>query len=138
MTKRERTKHRSSCPLASALDLLGDKWTLLIVRDLIYFGPSTFNKLSASSENIQTNTLADRLRKLEELGIVAKQPYQERPVRYEYSLTEAGLTLIPVLKAFTLWGQKHIGSTETIIAVEDGVERMTRPVAVDPALLLDN
>lgn len=60
------------------------------------------------------------------------------PVRYEYSLTEAGLTLIPVLEAFTLWGQKHIGSTETIIAVEDGVERMTRPVAVDPALLLDN
>ena len=61
-TDTDTSKHRSLCPLASALDLFGDKWTLLIVRDLIYFGPSTFKKLSQSSESIQTNTLADRLK----------------------------------------------------------------------------
>ena len=134
-TDTETNKHRSLCPLASALDLLGDKWTLLIVRDLIYFGPSTFKRLSQSSEGIQTNTLADRLKKLEKLGVISKQPYQERPVRHEYALTEKGLSLIPVVKSLTLWGQDNIEARETIVAVEDGVERMTRPVSVDLALL---
>lgn len=115
--------------------MLGDKWTLLIVRDLIYFGPSTFKKLSDSAEHIQTNTLADRLKKLEKLGVITKQLYQERPIRYEYALTAIGLSLIPVVKALTLWGQEHIDATETIVAIENGVERMTRPVSVDLALL---
>ncbi|MEQ9586782.1 MAG: helix-turn-helix domain-containing protein [Parvibaculaceae bacterium] len=135
MTETKISKHRSSCPLASSLDLLGDKWTLLIVRDLIYFGPSTFKKLSDSAEHIQTNTLADRLKKLEKLGVITKQLYQERPIRYEYALTAIGLSLIPVVKALTLWGQEHIDATETIVAIENGVERMTRPVSVDLALL---
>lgn len=137
-TDTETNQHRSLCPLASALDLFGDKWTLLIVRDLIYFGPSTFKKLSQSSESIQTNTLADRLKKLEALGVISKRPYQERPVRYEYELTDKGLSLIPVVKALTLWGQDHIEARETIVAIEDGVERMTRPVSVDLALLTKN
>ena len=134
-TDTDTSKHRSLCPLASALDLFGDKWTLLIVRDLIYFGPSTFKKLSQSSESIQTNTLADRLKKLEALGVISKRPYQERPVRYEYALTDKGLSLIPVVKALTLWGQANIESRETIVAIKDGVETMTRPVSVDLALL---
>ena len=134
-TDTETNTHRSLCPLASTLDLFGDKWTLLIVRDLIYFGPSTFKKLSQSSESIQTNTLADRLKKLEALGVISKRPYQERPVRYEYELTDKGLSLIPVVKALTLWGQDNIEARETIVAIEDGVETMTRPVSVDLALL---
>lgn len=134
-TDTDTSKHRSLCPLASALDLLGDKWTLLIVRDLIYFGPSTFKKLSESAESIQTNTLADRLKKLEGMGVISKRPYQERPVRHEYALTDKGLSLIPVVKALTLWGQDNIDSRETIVAVEDGVEKLTRPVSVDLALL---
>ena len=138
MTEPSTLKQRSSCPLASSLDLLGDKWTLLIVRDLIYFGPSTFKKFTQSAEHIQTNTRTDRLKKLEDHGIIEKRPYQERPVRYEYALTEKGLSLIPVMKALTLWGQKHIDATETIVATENGVEKMTRPVSVDPALLLDS
>lgn len=137
MTERTTIKHRSSCPLASALDIFGDKWTLLVIRDLIYFGPSSFNKLSSSAENMPTNTLADRLKRLVALDIVSKELYQERPKRYAYHLTEKGLSLIPVMKAMTLWGQEHVENTETIVAIKDGEEVMTRPVSVDVSLLAD-
>ncbi|MCE7997604.1 MAG: helix-turn-helix transcriptional regulator [Rhodobiaceae bacterium] len=131
----EPTTHRSTCPLASTLDLVGDKWSLLIIRDLVYFGTCTFKKFQSAAEKIPAKTLADRLKKLEALGIISKQPYQTRPLRHEYELTEKGLALLPALKALTLWGQAHIDERETIVAVKDGVQSMTRPVAVDLAWL---
>ncbi len=82
-------KKRSTCPVACALDLAGDKWTLLVVRDLLR-GRNTYGALSASDEGIPTNILADRLRKMEEAGLIEARPYQERPVRYAYSLTGKG------------------------------------------------
>ena len=82
-------KKRSSCPAACALDLAGDKWTLLVVRDLLR-GRDTYSKLLSSDEGIPTNILADRLRRMEEAGLIDAKPYQKHPVRYAYALTAKG------------------------------------------------
>ena len=80
---------RSPCPIASALDVVGDKWTLLVVRDMLR-GKQTYNDLLASPERIPTNLLAERLARLERAGLVSRSAYQERPVRYAYVLTDKG------------------------------------------------
>jgi DNA-binding HxlR family transcriptional regulator len=103
-------KRRSSCPAACALDLAGDKWTLLVVRDLLR-GRHTFGKLAAADERIPTNILADRLKKMEEAGLIESTPYQERPVRYRYDLTDKGRDLGDVLTAVARWGKRHIRGT---------------------------
>jgi DNA-binding HxlR family transcriptional regulator len=102
---------RSSCPAACALDLAGDKWTLLVVRDLLR-GRHTFKELLAGGEGIPTNILADRLRKMEEAGLIDARPYQDRPVRYRYELTPKGRELRDVLTAVARWGKKHIPGTK--------------------------
>jgi DNA-binding HxlR family transcriptional regulator len=101
---------RSCCPVANVLDLFGDKWTLLVVRDLI-LGKSRFGEFSESPEAIPTNILADRLKKLERTGVVTKMPYCRKPLRYEYELTEKGKDLIPVLEAMAAWAGKHMHGT---------------------------
>ena len=101
---------RSSCPVACALDLAGDKWTLLVVRDLLR-GRRTYGELAASPEGIPTNILADRLRRLEEGGLIVAAPYQERPLRYAYALTGRGRGLRDVLSALARWGKRHIRGT---------------------------
>src|SRR5262249_25550417 len=80
---------RSPCPVACTLDLVGDKWSLLIARDLLR-GNVTFGELQNSPEGIPTNILADRLRRMKEAGLIAKSAYQEHPPRYAYALTEKG------------------------------------------------
>ena len=102
---------RSDCPISSALDLIGDKWTLLVVRDLLFLGNRRFGELAGSPEKIPTNILSDRLRRLEEHGIVVKVAYQERPPRYEYQLTAKGADLFPVLRALAAWANRHIPGT---------------------------
>jgi DNA-binding HxlR family transcriptional regulator len=104
---------RSRCAVACTLDLVGDKWSLLVVRDLLR-GGATYGKLQHSFEGIPTNILADRLKKLEESGIIAKAAYQERPVRYSYELTEKGRALGDVLLALVRWGKKHIPGTQAV------------------------
>ena len=101
---------RSLCAVANSLDILGDKWSLLVVRDLLH-GKHTYGELAHSPERIPTNILADRLRRLEDAGIVTSAPYQERPVRYAYSLTPKGSALGEVLLAFVHWGKQHIPGT---------------------------
>ena len=101
---------RSPCAVASTLDLVGDKWSLLVVRDLLR-GSATYGELQNSHERIPTNILADRLKKLEAAGLIAKSPYQEHPVRYAYGLTEKGRDLSDVLRAVVQWGTKHIPGT---------------------------
>jgi DNA-binding HxlR family transcriptional regulator len=101
---------RSPCAVACTLDLIGDKWSLLVVRDLLQ-GSVTYGELQNSREGIPTNILADRLRKLEEAGLIAKSAYQEHPVRYTYTLTEKGKELKDVLGAIVRWGRKNIPGT---------------------------
>ena len=104
---------RSRCPAACALDIAGDRWTLLVVRDLLR-GRKTYGALAASPEGIPTNILADRLKRMEESGLIEAKPYQERPVRYEYSLTEKGLELKGVLAALARWGKRHVAGTQVL------------------------
>ena len=101
---------RSSCAVASTLDLIGDKWSLLVIRDL-FAGKSTYGELLASAERMPTNILADRLRRLEEAGLIEKKAYQERPVRFAYSLTAKGRDMGDVLIALVRWGTKHLPGT---------------------------
>jgi DNA-binding HxlR family transcriptional regulator len=101
---------RSPCAVANSLDIVGDKWSLLVVRDLLH-GKRTYGELADSPERIPTNILADRLERLESAGIITRAPYQERPVRYAYSLTPKGSALGDVLLAFVRWGKQHIPGT---------------------------
>ncbi len=98
---------RSECPLASALDVLGDKWTLLIIRDLAR-NKCTYGELEKLEENITTNILADRLKKLAAFGLIEKSLYQEKPKRYHYLLTNKAKALLPVLRDLASWGQEHL------------------------------
>jgi len=113
VTRRLPKGSRSSCPAACALDVAGDRWTLLIVRDLLR-GRDTFGKLANADERIPTNILADRLEKMEKDGLVAAKPYQRRPVRYAYSLTPKGRGLRDVLTAVAHWGHRHIPGTNVM------------------------
>jgi DNA-binding HxlR family transcriptional regulator len=104
---------RSSCAVANTLDLIGDKWSLLVVRDLLH-GKRTYGELADSPEGIPTNILAERLKRLEGAGIITSAPYQERPVRYAYTLTKKGIALGDVLLALVRWGREHIPGTRTL------------------------
>jgi DNA-binding HxlR family transcriptional regulator len=99
--------YRSGCPLAAALDLVGDKWSLVIIRDMIV-NKRKYQDFLASPEGIPTNILANRLKSLEAKGIIEKRPYQTRPLRCEYRLTAKGADLLPVLQQLALWGHRHI------------------------------
>jgi len=102
---------RSVCPIANTLDLVGDKWSLLIVRDILLEDKHRYNDFLASDEGITTNILADRLKRLEQYGIIEKTPYQHNPVRHEYYLTEKGRDLRPMIMAMVNWGLKYIPGT---------------------------
>jgi|SRR5258708_958678 DNA-binding HxlR family transcriptional regulator len=120
---------RSSCAIASTLDLVGDKWSLLVVRDLLH-GKRTYGELADSPERIPTNILADRLKRLESAGIIASSAYQERPVRYAYTLTKKGSALGDVLLALVRWGKEHIPGTQVLKASASsaGYERPARRI----------
>jgi DNA-binding HxlR family transcriptional regulator len=104
---------RSPCPVANTLDVVGDKWSLLVIRDMLH-GKRTYGELLDSPEGIPTNMLADRLKRLEEAGIIVSSVYQERPVRYAYALSEKGMALGDVLLALLHWGKRHIPGTHTL------------------------
>ncbi|MBC8242624.1 MAG: helix-turn-helix transcriptional regulator [Alphaproteobacteria bacterium] len=104
---------RSPCPISNALDIIGDKWTLLVMRDILMFEKSQYSEFLSSWENISTNILAERLKRLEEAGLISKEPYQTNPVRYRYSATAAGKTLKPIIRAMGKWGLKNIPGTRT-------------------------
>lgn len=112
-TKREQSptdlEFRSRCSIARTLDLIGDKWTLLIIRDLMWHSKDTYQQLQRSEEHIPSNILASRLKRLIELGLVEKTPYQDRPVRYSYALTDVGRSLEPVLRSLMDWGYGQLG-----------------------------
>lgn len=110
-------ERRSNCPIACTLDLIGDRWTLLIIRDMLFFGKQRFEEFLESPEGISTNILTSRLKSLEQLGLVEKQPYSNHSRRMNYQLTERGQSLRPVLRTMIAWGLKHI--PETRIPKED-------------------
>ena len=102
---------RSHCPIACALDIIGDKWSLLVIRDLLFMKKKRFNDFLTSPEKISTNVLTQRLILLEEKNIIKKKAYQENPVRYEYFLTKRGQDLKPTMIEVIKWGNAHIEGT---------------------------
>ncbi|MCY6382655.1 winged helix-turn-helix transcriptional regulator [Hoeflea prorocentri] len=100
---------RSRCSIARSLELLGDRWTLLIVRDLMWHGKHTFQDLQTSDERMPTNQLSQRLKRLMQWGLVQREAYQDRPVRYRYFLTDTGRELEPVLLQIMQWGHENLG-----------------------------
>ncbi len=102
----KRRENRSSCPVNLALELFGDRWTLLVIRDVLLRGASTFSGLLTSAEGIATNILADRLETLTSAGILEKREVGRS--RHVYALTDKGLDLTPVLFEIVLWSDKHL------------------------------
>jgi len=97
----------NDCPVARTLDLIGERWTILLLRDLLLQGPRRFQDFQDSLPGVAPNTLSARLKSLEENGLVQRQLYTDRPPRVEYVLTEKGKSLGPVVKAMREWGTKY-------------------------------
>ena len=100
-------KHRSGCPVSVTLELLGDRWSLLVVRDLMVRGYRTFKEFEESGEGIATNVLADRLRRLQAGGIIEAEAVEGDGRRLHYRLTEKGIDLAPALLELLVWGARH-------------------------------
>jgi DNA-binding HxlR family transcriptional regulator len=96
-----------ACPVARTLDLVGERWALLILRDLFLHGPRRFQDFQESLRGAAPNTLSARLKDLEQGGLIERHPYSEHPPRLEYRLTEKGRSFGPIVKAIRDWGQRH-------------------------------
>ena len=103
----ETIKKRSDCPLSCSLDVFGDKWSLLIIRDLMFFKKSTYNDFLKSAESIATNILASRLKALEENGVIGKSEHPDSKAKILYRLTQKGIDLLPILMEVYIWSDKY-------------------------------
>jgi DNA-binding HxlR family transcriptional regulator len=101
-------KRESECPVCQALDVFGDKWSLLVIRDLIFGGCKTYTDFLEGGEGISTNILADRLRSLEAEGLISKRAHPENKVKYIYELTEKGIALVPAMLEMIAWAADHV------------------------------
>ena len=108
---------RSACPITNVLDLLGDKWTLLVIRDLV-LGKRRYQEFLSSPEEMASNILAERLNRLQASGLIRRRAYQRNPIRYEYLLTQKGKALEPILEAIVAWGQGQFPGTKRFPRVE--------------------
>ncbi len=106
----DQLEFRSGCPIATTLDLVGDRWSLVIVRDLLN-GKRRFGDFLRSPERITTSVLTTRLAQMESIGVIEKRPYQHRPTRFEYVLTEKGAELHAVLLEMCHWANRHMLDT---------------------------
>ncbi|SES15008.1 winged helix-turn-helix transcriptional regulator [Salipaludibacillus aurantiacus] len=100
-------RYKLPCNIAQTLNIVGDRWTLLILHDIL-IGHQTFNELKKNLEGISANLLSDRLKHLEKAGLVETEVYTKHPPRYQYKLTESGRDLEPVFDALLLWGRDHL------------------------------
>ena len=110
---------RSGCPISLSLELLGDRWTLLIVRDLVFAGKTHFREFLQSDEGISSRTLAERLQTLQDEGIVTKGDDPTHKLNAIYRLTEAGIDLLPVLATLGAWGSKYRNADEKMARIAD-------------------
>ncbi|MEY2829896.1 MAG: hypothetical protein RIQ33_1754 [Bacteroidota bacterium] len=107
MKRKKKIEFRSECPISTALDIFGDKWSLLIIRDLMFNEKKTYGEFLDSEEKIATNILADRLLLLESTGIISKQKHPDSKAKVLYQLTVKGIDLIPVMVEIILWSERH-------------------------------
>jgi len=100
-------QRRSECPISSGLDIWGDKWSLLIIRDLMFFNKRTYGDFLKSGEKIATNILASRLQMLETNGMILKEEHPDSKAKVLYKLTQKGFDLLPVMIEINLWAEKY-------------------------------
>ena len=117
-------KKRSDCPISNSLEEWGDKWSLLIIRDLMFAKECTYGDFLKSPEKIATNILAARLQALEENGIITKSPHSDSKAKFLYSLTDKGIALFPVVVEINLWAEKYY-------PVPDQSKKMLRAIHKD-------
>jgi DNA-binding HxlR family transcriptional regulator len=118
MPRKRKSKRRSGCPVSVSLDLLGDRWSLLIIRDLMVRGYRTFKEFEESGESIATNILTDRLRKLKSAGIITTQVDETDGRKVNYRLTQKGIDLAPVLLELLIWGARHEDTEASCAVIE--------------------
>jgi DNA-binding HxlR family transcriptional regulator len=116
----KKTVKRSDCPISRSLDILGDKWTLLILRDLLLRDFHFYSEFLNSDEKIATNILSDRLKMLEEKEILVSKPYEKLKTKKEYRVTKKGISLVPMILEMLIWGLQFDKST---IANPDVVQK---------------
>jgi DNA-binding HxlR family transcriptional regulator len=104
----ETSKKRSDCPLSQSLDVFGDKWSLLIIRDLMFGNKCTYNDFLKSEEGIATNILATRLKGLEENGVIEKSAHPDSKAKILYKLTQKGIDLLPIIMEVYIWSDKYL------------------------------
>ncbi|MCP9757294.1 transcriptional regulator [Lacihabitans sp. CCS-44] len=108
------SKMRSECPISCSLEVFGDKWSLLIIRDLIFYQKSTYGDFLKSDEKIATNILASRLLALEENGIIEKREHPDSKAKVLYRLTNKGIDLLPIIFEIHLWAEKYFPIPEDL------------------------
>lgn len=113
------TREKSGCPINRSLELLGDRWTLLIVRDLIFASKKHFREFLLSDEGISSRTLAERLQTLQEEGIITRSGDPSHKLKAIYRLTEAGIDLLPVLATLGAWGSRYRNADGELARVAD-------------------
>jgi DNA-binding HxlR family transcriptional regulator len=113
----ETSKKRSDCPLSCSLDVFGDKWSLLIIRDLMFSNKCTYNDFLKSAEGIATNILASRLKGLEENGIIEKSAHPDSKAKILYKLTPKGIDLLPIIMEVYIWADKYLNIPADIKAM---------------------
>jgi DNA-binding HxlR family transcriptional regulator len=130
---KRKQQRRSDCPINFGLETFGDPWSLLIIRDMVYFGKKTYSEFLESKEGIATNILASRLAHLEEKGIITRGPHATDGRREIYALTEKGLDLIPILLEMANWGAHHDPETDApkewidlVNSDKEGMDRLIR------------
>lgn len=107
MKSKRSGERRSGCPISTMLEIFGDSWSLLVVRDLLFMRRKTFNEFLNAGEKIATNILSDRLARLESSGIITKQRDPADARRFTYQLTQKGIDLAPVLVEMILWAARY-------------------------------
>lgn len=135
MSRARNKAHDSGCPIASALNIFGDRWTLLILRDILFFDKKRYNELLDSFEGISTNILATRLKTLEEHGLITKELYTDRPPRYEYVATQTASELVPTLVDLMRWSLEHVNGSNHRPFMDDLFQEYPTSTAPAPELV---
>lgn len=113
------TRERSGCPISLSLELLGDRWTLLIIRDLVFAGKRHFREFLQSDEGISSRTLSERLQTLVDEGVLTRSEDPTHGLKAIYRLTEAGIDLLPVLATLGAWGSRHRKADDHLARIAD-------------------
>ena len=129
---------RCKCPITSALDIVGDKWTLVIIKQMLLEGKKTFKDFSESDEAIASNILSSRLKMLEKYKMIRKEKLPHNKKTNIYLLTEKGLSLTPVIVELALWGEDNLKMIHPSLVSDNRIEKLKKNKDITIKMLVDN